>query len=79
MCWGYDLNPHMPELSRNQVVTKGKDATTINLLEFVWRVDDSIRDTSKFSRQAENALRSSSVERGQRGNSVVDEPMWRIA
>ena len=31
--WRYDLNPHLTELFRNQIATKGADATTINLLE----------------------------------------------
>ena len=33
MYWRYDLNPHLTELLRNQIVTKGVDAITINLLE----------------------------------------------
>ena len=31
--WSYDLNPHLSKLLRNQIVTKGMDAITINLLE----------------------------------------------
>ena len=31
--WRYELNPHLTELLRNQIVTKGVDAITINLLE----------------------------------------------
>ena len=33
MYWRYDLNPHLTELLRNQIVTKGVDAVTTNLLE----------------------------------------------
>ena len=33
MYWRYDLNSHLSELLRNQSVTKGVDAITINLLE----------------------------------------------
>ena len=31
MYWRYDLNSHLTELLRNQIVTKGVDAITINL------------------------------------------------
>ena len=31
--WRYDLNPHLTELLRNQIVPNGVDAMTINLLE----------------------------------------------
>ena len=33
MYWRYVLNPHLTELLRNKMVTKGVDAVTINLLE----------------------------------------------
>ena len=33
MYWRYDLNPHLTELLRNQIVTKGVDVIMINLLE----------------------------------------------
>ena len=32
--WRYDLNPHLTELLRNQIVPNGVDAMTINLLGF---------------------------------------------
>ena len=68
--WRYDLNSHLTDLLRNQMVTKGVDAITINQLE-LWHGDDSVRDTSHFARQAKNARRSSTVEGGQRCSSFV--------
>ena len=76
--WRYDLNPHLSELLRNPIVTKGGDAITINLLELCGVVTTAYLTLSHLARQTENARRSSTVEGRQRCGSFVDSPVWRI-
>ena len=43
----------------------------------LWHVNDSVRDTSHFARQAENFRRSTVVGGGQRFSSFMNSPVWR--
>ena len=72
MNWRYDLNPHLAELLRNQIVTKGVNAITVNLLEICGMVMTAYVTRVILQKQAKNARRSSTVEGGQRCSSFVD-------
>ena len=63
MYWRYDLNPHLTELLRNQIVTKGVDAVTINLLELCGVVMTT-HVTQVFCKTGKNARRFGTVEGG---------------
>ena len=71
MYWRYDLDTNQSQLLKDQTVTSGQEAITINLLELLWHGNDSVCDPSHLARQTRNQGRASAVERRQCYRRVV--------